>query len=823
MRYGSLGVAIAVVAGLAGGVSCDARVALVAALTLSAGWATALLAYVRQWPRLLMVALGLVVCASGWALGARARDRALHPSLRAVLDHRFGGLAIDSVESRIDEPVVVEGRLREDARITASGVTLGLDVSRLWFGDQPLEGIGGVALGVGGALHDAYQRDWTAGRMIRAPVVFRRPARYLNPGLADQEHALARRGITLVGTIKSAQLIEVVAKGQWWEEWAARLRARTRLAIARYVRPRGELPAAIAVALLIGDRTGLDDEVERRLQEAGTYHVLAISGGNIAILTGLVLGALSLLGLPRRLAAVTTAGALSVYCLIAVGSASVIRAALTAVVYLVVRAIDHRAGAANVVGLSAGLMLLAAPLAVSDVGFWLTFGATAAILAGATSIGERGAFGRLLIGVLVATVCVEVSLAPIGALIFQRVTIAGLLLNFVALPAMTVVQIAAMALVACDRAGLTDVARWAAVFVHAGSLALVDSARVVDHAPWVTWRVPSPSMPVLAAYYASLLASIGLHRGMLQIPHRSNRCGKWLASSVAAALLLWIVVAPAARFGQRGDGRLHLTQIDVGQGDALLVSFPNGRTLLVDSGGGAPGGSFDIGDRIMAPVLRARGLLGLDYVAITHGDPDHLGGARAIVRDFRPQEIWWGVPVANHEPTAHLVHAARVARSAWRTLQRGDRLQIDEVELRVHHPPPPDWERQKVRNNDSLVLELRYQEVSMLLTGDIGREIEQELMPRLDLLPIVVLKVAHHGSATSSSGSFLNKVKPAIALIGVGRSNLYGHPVREVLDRLHLTGAIVFRTDIDGAIDVITDGSNIEVRTRLGRTWATKR
>ena len=113
---------------------------------------------------------------------------------------------------------------------------------------------------------------------------------------------------------------------------------------------------------------------------------------------------------------------------------------------------------------------------------------------------------------------------------------------------------------------------------------------------------------------------------------------------------------------------------DVGQGDAMLVTFPNGRRLVVDAG--ASGAAFDIGDRVIGPALRARGAVTVDYLAITHGDPDHLGGARALARDFRPREIWWGVPVPNHQPTLDVRAEADRARAAWRTLQRGDRLEV---------------------------------------------------------------------------------------------------------------------------------------------------
>ena len=137
----------------------------------------------------------------------------------------------------------------------------------------------------------------------------------------------------------------------------------------------------------------------------------------------------------------------------------------------------------------------------------------------------------------------------------------------------------------------------------------------------------------------------------------------------------------------------------------------------------------------------------------------------------------------------------------------------------MHHPPLPDWERQKVRNDDSLVIELRYGQVSMLLTGDIGREVEQALIPTLDLLPIVVLKSPHHGSGTSSSQEFIDAVKPDVVVISNGRGNPYGHPVPYVLERYRTAGAQIFRTDQDGQIEVVTDGRALTVETFTGRRF----
>jgi competence protein ComEC len=780
------------------------------ALLLSASWSASLLAYLRGYRRVQLVSIALLAGGAGWLLASYAATDAQYPPLRAVFDERIG-----------NGPVAIEGRLRGDGVLTENGVSLRVDVVRVDVNGAFEEVAGGVSVSVGGMPDVVTVAQWTAGRVIRAPMLLRRPARYLNEGLGDQERVLARRGVALVGTIKSAALVEVVDQASWWEEAAARVRARTRVALRRHVAPVAEPSAAIATAILIGDRAGLSADLERRLQEAGTYHVIAISGGNIAILAGGLFVAFRLVGMRGRIAAAVVIGALTSYALVASGGASVLRATLMAVVYLAVRLIDQRTAAENAVSLTAAIVLLGNPLAIADVGFWLTFGATVALITGgahangATAFSSAGsALIRSLVMLVVATAYVELALAPIGALVFQRVTLAGLLLNLVALPAMTVVQIAAMAVVVFDTLGLPGTAAALAPVVHVGAVMLTDSTNLLDYAPWLTWRTPSPHPSILAGYYTALaLAVVGASRHWPRLVRR-------MAIAASCLLFLAIVGAPAAHVRAGGDGLLHLDVLDVGQGDSMLLTFPNGRTLLLDTGGVSPRGDFDIGDRVIGPSIRARNLLALDYLAVTHGDPDHIGGAGAIVRDFAPGEIWWGIPVANHQSTLALRDEAARWRIPWRTLQRGDRLDIGGVELRVHHPPPPDWERQRVRNDDSLVIELRYRDVSMLLTGDIGRAVEHDFLATVDLRPTVILKVAHHGSATSSSPSFVARVRPAIALIGVGRGNPYGHPVAAVLDRLQDAGAEVFRTDLDGEVKVSTDGHRVEVRTFTGKHYS---
>ena len=798
----SLLFAVATTAGVAAGVFLDPNL-----ITTPAQWLAALLTLAafmcaaRGMPVLARWGVAAALIPVSVLLGAAAEARALHPPIRQFLEDRIGGFALDSRDvGRHDVAVEIEGRLISDAFLTGTGASMRLQVDRASVGACLDPTSGGVSLTVQGILASSAIAEWRAGRIVRTTAVLRRPARYLNEGVPDLERMMARRGIALVGTVKSAALVHVVGYGGWLDEAAGQVRAVVRQALARHVAARDAQSGAVALAILIGDRSSLDPLVEQRLQEAGTYHVIAISGGNIAILAGLVLGVLWTVSIRGAWAAGIAILTLAAYAYIAGGGASVLRATVMGAVYLGLRTIDQRTAPLHAMSVTLVALLMASPVSIADVGLWLTFGATAAIVACAALVGvTESRWWRAPVLLIAASIAAEIVLIPMVATVFQRVTIAGLVVNLAAIPSMAIVQIAAMVTVTADAIRLDTIANLAGWVTHVGVVGLVESARLVDLAPWLTWRVPSPAPALVAAYYASVAAAILLK--------------KWgRPAVVAGVLLVWIAAAPQTWARALGDGQLHLTMLDVGQGDAMLVTLPNGRTLLVDTGGVSMSGEFDIGDRVIGPFLRARGISRLDYLAITHGDPDHIGGAAAIVRDFSPREIWYGTYVNHHAASMALQSIAVRQRSAWRWLQRGERLELGGAEIRVHHPPPEDWQRQKVRNDDSLVMELRYGQVSMLLTGDIGRDVEQSLLPALELLPTVVLKSPHHGSATSSSADFIAKLQPKVVVIGVGRANPYGHPVDVVRERYQSAGSQVLRTDLDGQIDVVTSGTSLQVR-----------
>jgi competence protein ComEC len=786
---------------------------------------------------LLIACVGATFVAGGAALSIDAWERAWHPSLLSAFDDAVAAQRPSqrrSADADADDEtatLVVDGVLRTDASLTASGA-VSLSVA--------VEGVsvpgprarrrrvsGGVLLTVGGVLGVGSIDRWRAGRRIRAPAELRRPSRYLNGGVPDQERAYARRGTRLVGSVKSAALVEMRAQGHAAAEAAARARAFARRAIERGVARWSHRSAAIVRAIVIGDRTALDPDVQRRLQEAGTYHVIAISGGNVAVLAGITLWLFRMAGLLGRSAMLVAAGGLAAYGFTVVGGASVTRATLMALVYFLGRGWDLRGPPMHALLVVAGAMVVGDPLAVADVGALLTFGAAAAIIwvAGSVSLHPLPRGVNAAATLFLASLAAEAALLPVAATVFERVTVAGLVLNFGAIPLMAVVQIAGSVAIPLDVVWPAAAAA-SGLVAHLAADGLVRTADLVAWAPWVTWRVPAPAWWVVAAYYAGLSGAWTLSRSARSrpagsvppTPRDAARRVRLVLTVVAAGAAVWMLTGAAVASRSRGDGRLHVTFLDVGQGDAALVRFPNGSSLLVDAGGLGGTASFDIGDRVVGPALRHLGVARLGALVLTHGDADHIGGAPAIVRDFTPWDVWEGVPVPPLEPLQGVRREAANAAARWTTVQADDTVALDDVRLVVRHPGLPDWERQRVRNDDSVVLEILWRDVSVVLTGDIGRDVEREIVGRFTPSPLRVVKVPHHGSPTSSTEAFVRALAPAVAVISVGRGNRFGHPSKAVQARYLEAGAAVFRTDRDGAVTVATDGHSLDVRGYTGRT-----
>ena len=743
--------------------------------------------------------------AAGILIGAIAARDAARPPLLAWVE-----------ANARERSVHVAGITREDAAKTTTGVTLTLDV-------RSVDGhavTGGARISVAGNLAADAAPAWRAGRTLTLDAILREPLDYRDPGVPSDRDRLAKQGIVLLGTVKSAALVTVAARGSALSEAAASLRAWVRAGTTQAVGHWSASSAGVVTAILIGDRTGLAPDDERRLQDAGTYHVIAISGGNIALLTALLVALGRAARLPPRSTALTSILLLAFYGYAAGLAPSVLRATLAGMIYLAARAADHRGAALNAIGVAAAFACVAAPLSVLDPGFVLSFGATFAIiiavqrLAPPSRLSHKGRpagrlarwtsallFAARALGA--ATLCAEVALAPVAARLFGRVSLAGLILNFGAIPLMAIIQLAGLAAVILVRASVTlgTAAGWIA---HAATVALLWSASLVDAVPWLVRDVPPPAWWAIACWYAGWGTALAA---------RTLRMRLVAAAAICAAALpigLGMRFAASEPVAAAPTGWTRIVILDVGQGDATLLMAPHAPAVLIDAGG-VPSNTFDLGRRVTLPAVWAFGVRALSVLALTHGDPDHVGGAPALLRALKPHEIWEGVPVPRHEPLQRLRAAANRAGIPWVTRHAGDTFTLGDVTLRVLNPPIPDWERQRVRNDDSIVLEARVGDVAVILPGDITQAAEPAVLANTAAAPLTIVKAPHHGSAGSSSPRFVSDLHPAAVIFSAGRRNPFGHPAPLVVDRYRAEGARVFSTAADGAVVIDTDGRTVLV------------
>jgi competence protein ComEC len=665
--------------------------------------------------------------------------------------------------------------------------------------------------------------DFGPGERLRFSARLR-PLRGLrNPGLPDPSLAFMSAGIDLLAGVADPGALERLAPPPpsfltRLRGLAFRARRAMRAAIDRTV---PAAPGAFLRTAVLGDRRGVDETVEAGFRAAGATHVLSVSGLHLAALALLVLvGVRSLVGLipalplyldPRAVAALVTLPAVGFFTLLTGEAVATERSALMIAVALAALLVNRPVSPPATLGAAALVLLLASPLLLFDVSLQLSFASVAgiALLARSLGGGARGGgslarrAGHWLWRFGAATLSATAATAPLSAHYFGEVAPAAPVGNLALVP------LVEMVVVPFGLAGAGLGALWPRLGRYpleiaggAARLALAIAAGFRLRAPVWLCRAPN-SLETAALVAAGLLALGALPRGARAGAARWRWERRRLAGAFGA-LVLGAGSLLGREVWRRADPRLRITFLDVGQGDAALIETPGGHAALID-GGGSFDGSFDPGERVIEPLLRARGILHLDLVALSHPHPDHLNGLQRVLERFSVAQLWTSGDDGHNPEYARLLATAR---------RRGVALPVPAAMSLggVRVTPLGPWLDDGIAapaglsvNDASLVLRLDFAGRGALFPGDLEADGEGELVGRRALgerIAADVLKVPHHGSRTSSTPELLDAVGPRLAVISLGWQNRFHFPNREVMTRFAARGVRVLRTDRDGAVTV---------------------
>ncbi len=703
-----------------------------------------------------------------------------------------------------------------------------------------------------------------------------RPARnFRNPGAFDYEGYLRGLGISALGSADADSIL--VLPGQSGST-LGRWRSRIRRSILSHINGQASLAdpskgspplwqpedAALFTAMIIGDDSLIGRNVREEFQQTGVYHLLVVSGMNVGILAFAVFFFARWLQAPDWAASLLTIALSTFYAFIAGMGVPIQRAVLMLSLFLIARLFYRDRAALNATGFAALVVLVWSPAALFEAGFQLTFLALFAItgislpLMERTSNRYRAALAHfdstsydlnidpriaqlrldmrliierlarftgnfiarwLVLGavrtslaafelLLVSTITQAVLVAPMRCY-FHRATLIGMPANILVLPLAGVMLNAGVLAIALSYLFM-PLARVAALIASACLHWTLVCLTWLAHFPAAQWRTPDLNVALwLVAAAGILISYLTVREARKFQTHKFITLGGLIALFASALLVAIIRPQPDIR-----HNTLEITAIDVGQGDSLFIVSPQGKTMLIDAGGslGPLRSEFDYGEDVVSPYLWSRGIYHLDVVVLTHAHGDHIGGLARIVENFSPSELWLGInpetPALQRLRAVAALHHVHVQKHVM-----GDAFAWAGTNVRVVSPPPDYQPKLQPANNDSLAFIISFGKTSALLTGDLERKMETLIATedvRSDLL-----KIAHHGSATSTTPELLAAVQPKFAMISDGFRNPFGHPRAIVLERLQTAQVHTYRTDMLGVVSFWLDGNQVSAQPAL--------
>lgn len=544
--------------------------------------------------------------------------------------------------------------------------------------------------------------------------------------------------------------------------------------------------------------------MKQGFSDAGLTHIMAVSGANVAFLVFPLLFVFKKLRVGHTAANLLVIGFLGVFVMITGFGPSVLRAVIMAVVILAGKIMKREADIYTTISFSAILLLIYSPYMLFNVGFLLSYAATVSLVMLSRNI-KKLIKCKLIPGkvadVLAVTLAAQIGVLPVTVYYFNKLSVISVLTNLLVVPLLEVITIIGMLMALLGQISLV----FSRIPGYLNCILLTFVLYVIKISTTLsfsTLRVTTPTLAVIAAYYPTVWY-------FLWYRPRGNTAVKPKHAAVAV-IIAAVIVFP----GFLMPGRLEVDFLDVGEGDSAFIRTYTGKTVLLDGGGSTtPDRESGIGETVIVPFLLDKGVNRLDLVIATHGHSDHIQGLVPVMKELKVKNLV--IPsVTDEKEFGALLETAGERGVRINRCNKGDVIALDDkTSLYILSPMNNKESYISSLNNTSLVLKLSYGKVDVLFTGDAQTEVEEQLVGSSIDLNADVIKIAHHGSITSTSKAFLERVKPKAAVISVGRNN-FGHPSAAVVDLLHNFGIKLFRTDEDGAVILTSGGKGI----RMSRT-----
>ncbi|MGI6113189.1 MAG: DNA internalization-related competence protein ComEC/Rec2 [Mahellales bacterium] len=568
--------------------------------------------------------------------------------------------------------------------------------------------------------------------------------------------------------------------------------------------------AGIGKALVFGDTGYIDSDILEGYRETGIGHMLAVSGLHVGLLVMLVHGILKYLRANKWLSFILTGIFLIMYIIITGGPASVIRASVMTMVVLFSQLAGRKVDGVTSVLFSAFFITLIWPLQLFDVGFQLSFVVTLSIILYYSKISQLLAFlPKYIKDAVSISLASQIGIIPVTALYFNYISPLSPVINLIMVPLLSLVLVLIIFMLlsgfifhgiymvlALVSSTLINLGNSITAFFHNIAFSIVD--------------VPYPSPVFMVPYYISAIyGAVAIYRPKFR---------KRSLPSFIKAMVVSCCVFIAISIANTNTKYMEITLLDVGQGDSVVVSTPSGHNILIDCGPGPTGGEedqeiWDAGKSTVLPYLRYKGINRLDAIFISHPHDDHMGGLSSIINTIKVDRLY--MPPVDYQDSmvTAIIEEARENNVPMTYITDDHSIKIgDWISIKAVHPPDTlKASSTDTANDSSLVLLVTYKRFKMLLAGDIGKLGEQSVLASGNDINADILKVPHHGSKTSSSPEFIDRINPIYALISVGNNN-YGHPSDEVMERYRDNGTEVITTKEAGAITIITDGTGFSIK-----------